>query len=373
MDLVVISLEAWDTIWRRNQHLVSRLLNTNPSLRVLFVEPAADPLYDLFSRRRPHRGVGVTAVPGYDGRLLRFRPVKRLPRRLDRRADARLANAIARATRRSGMRRPTLWLNDPGAAPVARLTGWPTLYDMTDDWLAADRSAAELDRIGTEEGWLLAHAAAVVACSAELVRRKSPTRQGRAIDLVANAVDVEAYREPKPRPADLPPSSAVYVGTLHTDRLDVALCEATARALAGRGPLVLVGPNALTAGDTDRLRAAGAVMLGPRAYEAVIAYLQHADVLVVPHIISAFTDSLDPIKMYEYAAVDRPVVATAVAGFRDADDPRVRVVGASEFPAAVADAVPAPPASFDETIVPVPTWEDRATAMLAVLDGIRQR
>lgn len=373
MDLVVVSLEAWDTIWRRNQHLVSRLLNMDPALRVLFVEPAADPLYDLFSRRRPSRGEGVTPIPGYDGRLLRFRPVKRLPRRLDRRTDARLANTIVRATHRAGMQRPMLWLNDPGAAPLARLTGWPTLYDITDDWLAADRPAAELERIRTEEEWLLVHADAVVACSAELVRRKAPTRQGRAIDLIANAVDVEAYREPKPRPADLPPSSAVYVGTLHTDRLDVALCEATARALAGRGSLVLVGPDVLTAGDTERLRTAGIFMLGARTHEAVIGYLQHADALVVPHVISAFTDSLDPIKMYEYAAVGRPVVATAVAGFRDASDPRVRVAAASDFAAVVAAAVPAPTAIIDGSSVPVPTWKDRATAIHAVLDGIRQR
>lgn len=373
MDLVVVSLDAWDTVWRRNQHLVSRLLNTNPSLRVLFVEPAADPLYDLFSRRRPSRGVGVTAIPGYDGRLLRFRPVKRLPRRLDRRADARLANTIVQASDRAGMRRPTLWLNDPGAAPLAQLAGWPTLYDMTDDWLAAERSPAEQERIRKDEGWLLAHAAAVVACSAELVRRKSPTRQGRAIDLIANAVDVDAYREPKPRPADLPAASALYVGTLHADRLDVALCEATARAMAGRGSLVLVGPNVLSAADSDRLRTSGVVLLGARAHEDVIAYLQHADALVVPHVISAFTDSLDPIKMYEYAAVGRPVFATAVAGFRDSDDPRVRVVTASDFPAIVAGAVPATTALLDGTAVPVPTWEDRAAAMHAVLDEIRQR
>lgn len=371
MDLVVVSLEAWDTVWRRNQHLVSRLLKTDPSLRVLFVEPAADPLYDLLSRRRPKLRMDLTAVPGYDGRLVRFRPVKRLPRRIDRRTDARLAGQIVRATHRAGMRRPTLWLNDPGAAPLARITGWPTMYDMTDDWLAADRPAAELDRIRDDEGWLLTHAETVVACSAELVRRKSPMRRGRAIDLVPNAVDVDAYRQPKPRPADLPAVSAVYVGTLHTDRLDVALCEATARALAGRGSLVLVGPNVLSSADNDRLRVAGVVLLGARAHEDVIAYLQHGDVLVVPHVVNAFTESLDPIKQYEYAAVDRPVVATAVAGFRDANDPRVRVAGPSDFPANVADAVPAAAAVLDTT-VPVPSWEDRATAMRAVLDGTRR-
>ena len=72
-DLVVVSLEAWDDVWRRNQHLVSRMLDGDPGLRVLFVEPPADPLHDLASRRRPSRAFGPVAA-GFGGRLLRFRP-----------------------------------------------------------------------------------------------------------------------------------------------------------------------------------------------------------------------------------------------------------------------------------------------------------
>ena len=111
---------------------------------------------------------------------------------------------------------------------------------------------------------------------------------------------------------------------MHPDRIDVELCEATARALGEAGTLVLVGPNLLAtdqaaAPATTRAR----VLLGPRPRDAVIGYLQHADVLVVPHVVTEFTDSLDPIKLYEYQAVGRPVVSTPVAGFRDADDPRI--------------------------------------------------
>jgi glycosyltransferase involved in cell wall biosynthesis len=244
---------------------------------------------------------------------------------------------------------------------------------MTDDWLAADRPAAELVRIRTAEEWLLTHADAVVACSTELQRRKAAARRGTPIELIPNAVDVAAYRKPVPLPADLPPSSAVYVGTLHTDRLDVELCESTAQALHGRGTLVLVGPSALTPSDADRLRSAGVVILGARSHRSVVGYLQHADVLVVPHVVSAFTDSLDPIKMYEYAAVGRPVVATAVAGFRDAVDPRIRVVAASEFATAVAGAVPAVARFPDGADGPVATWDDRATAVAGVLSRMPRR
>ena len=54
-DLVVISLEVWDEVWRRNQHLIAGLLRTGRVDRVLFVEPAVDIVHDLRSRRRPER------------------------------------------------------------------------------------------------------------------------------------------------------------------------------------------------------------------------------------------------------------------------------------------------------------------------------
>ena len=368
-DLVVVSLEAWDEVWRRNQHLVSRLLERDPTLRVLFVEPPADPLHDLASRRPPTWGFGPVAA-GFGGRLLRFRPVKLLPRRLDRRADGRIARAVRGAARKARMPLPLLWLNDPRAADLARSTGWPTLYDLTDDWLAADRPVAELDRTRRGEEWLLGHAAAVVACSSELVRRKAAARGD--IVLIPNAVDVAAYRSPRRRPADLPEAAAVYLGTLHRDRLDIELCLATARSLTA-GRVVLVGPNALDAADTERLRAGGVLILGARGRDDVVAYLQHADVLLVPHVVSPFTDSLDPIKLYEYAAVGRPVVATAVAGFRDAVDPRVRVVEASAFPSVVASLVPATTRFPDDAEGTAPDWDDRATAMRAVIDRMRER
>ena len=80
---------------------------------------------------------------------------------------------------------------------------------------------------------------------------------------------------------------------------------------------MLVGPVALDAADQTLLTGAGAVLLGAREHTTIPAYLKNADVLVVPHVVTEFTDSLDPIKVYEYLAAARPVVSTPVAGFRE--------------------------------------------------------
>jgi teichuronic acid biosynthesis glycosyltransferase TuaH len=371
-DLVVLSLEAWDTTWRRNQHLVAGLLAADPGLRVLFVEPSADPLSDLRRRRRPALPRHPRPVAPADGRLFTHRPIKALPRRIDPHADDRLAAQTMRAAGSLGMRHPVLWINDPSGAALLRRTRWRSLYDVTDDWTVAERSGRALSRIVADDAFLIESAEAVVVCSAELQRRKASQRGHRTPPvLIPNGVDAAAYQARRPRPADLPAGAcALYAGTLHRDRLDVELCAATARALAGRASVTLVGPNALGDTDTRLLGDAGVVILGARPHDRIPAYLQHADVLLVPHRVSAFTDSLDPIKLYEYQAVAAPVVSTPVSGFRDWNDPRVVIAEDADFPPAVVAALDAPrPAAAPAAMLS--DWSVRVRAMGEVIATLR--
>ena len=372
-DLVVVSLESWDGVWRRNQHLVAGLLRTDRSLRVLFVEPPTDPLHAARTRQPPRRGRGLVAIDDVAGigagRLWAWQGTKWLPRRVDPGADGRRAAGVRRAVDRLGWAAPIVWVNDPAGARLLELTGWPALYDITDDWLSAPRSSRELARLTTQEDSLVSRCAQVVVCSPGLGVRKG---ERRSVTLVPNGVDLAGYLVDPARPQDLPAGPvALYAGTVHPDRMDLDLTVRTAQALQGIGRLVLVGPLPLTTGELDRLSAAGVVLLGPRPAERIAAYLRHADVLVVPHVVTAFTDSLDPIKRYEYQAAGRPVVSTPVAGFLDAGLPRVTVASAADFPAAVATALGAArPGLLPPVDTTVPTWERRVGEMRVVLDRV---
>lgn len=374
--LMVCSLEPWDSVWRRNQHLVSRLL-ADPGLRVLFVEPPVDPLHALRRGAVPRLGRGLRRLPFEDGefpgadRLWLYEPTKWVPRKVADGGDRRRARAALRAARGVGAPPAVLWVNDLAYANLLDVTSVPVVYDVTDDWLAAHRPPAETARLAESEGRLLRDAAAVTVCSPALRRAKG---RGRTVELITNGVDVDAYRRPAPRPADLPEGPvALYVGTLHSDRLDVGLCVRTAAALAAvRGRLVLLGPDALEEDERRRLTTAGVVLLGARPFGTVPAYATHADVLVVPHVVDAFTDSLDPLKLYEYRAAGRPVVATPVAGFRDTADPAVRSLPPGYFPAAVVAATRAG-APRREPPDDLPTWEQQAALMAAVLAGAAGR
>lgn len=369
-DLVFLSLEAWNEVWRRNQHFVAGLLRADPTLRVLFVEPPVDPLHDWLGGSRPSVGRGLRPLDlfGAQGRIWTYQPTKWLPRKLDKDADRRWAASIRRVARRVGFTDPLLWVNDPTGAHLLEATGWPAVYDITDDWLEADRTEAEHARLVRHEGVLMKRCAEVIVCSKGLVETKGAIRP---VTLVQNAVDLDFYRRPQRRPDDLPTGPvALYLGTVHPDRIDLALCISTAETIRHRGTLVFVGPVPMAQEDTEPLRSAGAAILGPRHRDSVPGYLQHADVLVVPHVVNRFTNSLDPIKLYEYAAVGRPVVSTPVAGFRDSTDPLVVCASGESFVDAVLGHLPADHQFPCGGASDVPTWDDRIIEVQAVLERL---
>ena len=362
---VFVSLEPWDEVWRRNQHLVTRLRADGVLGDVLYVEPSVDPLHNLRLGRWPQRGRGLRPLADQAG-ITALEMTKRLPRRFDTGQDARWARAIVTAATRLGLRDPLLWVNDPRGAELVDLVDWPALYDITDDWLLAPRPEAELRRLQAWERTLLERCAEVIVCSPALVDSRSKYRK---VTLIPNAVDLDAYAVRRPRPDDLPSGPiAMYVGTLHDDRLDVGLCCATAEALGDSGAqLVLVGPDALTTDEQTRLDEAGVVRLGPQPAHNIPAYLQHADVLVVPHLVTPFTESLDPIKAYEYAAASRPIVSTPVAGFRGL--PGASVVASSAFPKTVQNVITGNSLGI-APVKGVATWQDRATRFAVLIRGI---
>jgi teichuronic acid biosynthesis glycosyltransferase TuaH len=365
-DVICLSLEPWDEIWRRNQHMARELLRLRPTLRLLFAEPPIDVVWSLRQGRWPKRS--LLRPVGSSGRLWAMAPRKWLPRRIWPRGDRSLSDQVMEAGRRLRFDRPVLWINDSTYAPLIERTGWPSVYDVTDDWVLATGTDRQMERQHRNDAAVLRHASEVVVCSPALAESRG---RHRSVHLIANGVEVDHLREPTERPGDLPAGPVVlYSGTLSAGRLDIDLCARLGRALAGRAALVFVGPNSLTKEVELELLSAGAVILGSRPYRDVPAYLQHADVLVVPHQITPFTESLDPIKAREFMAVGRPVVTTPVAGFRGLGPPFIEAdrAGFVDAVSAVLDRPPLPPGPGPLVGAPE-TWAAQATEFLAVLDA----
>lgn len=58
-------------------------------------------------------------------------------------------------------------------------------------------------------------------------------------------------------------------------------------------------------------------MPGAVPYARIPEAMAQFDVCIVPHVETVFTESLNPIKLWEYLAAGKPIVSTNIAGFRD--------------------------------------------------------
>jgi glycosyltransferase involved in cell wall biosynthesis len=343
MKVAHLSLDPWDEVWRRNQHLAAGLADTRAVESVLYVEPPAGGLAVRPRRRRPWAGVEVVTPP-----LL-------VPRAHG--GYRVLAAWLRRAVRGADV----LWVNDPVAGSGALAAGLPALYDVTDDWRSMPQPAKQRARIVAAEDDL-AGAARTVVCS-EVLAGRWRERYGVDAAVVRNGVDAAAVRRAVPRPLAGCPPHLVYVGTLHANRIDTALVA----ALTKTGTVHLVGPDHLEP-DTRRLLVSAGVRLhGAVPFEQVPSWLVSADVLLCPHVVDDFTLSLDAIKAHEYLATGRPVVATPTSGFQSITAPGLVVVSADRFAGAVRAATPA---GRPYSRMPTGSWRERVDEFAALLESV---
>jgi glycosyltransferase involved in cell wall biosynthesis len=348
--------------------MVDELVSRDPLLKVLYVAPALDIPHAL--RQGEVTGFLGPRMETVHPRVHVLRPRKWLPRVLGPAADRSLGRQVAAAVDTLGLPDPLIWVNDSSYARFALSTGWPTVYDITDDWLLVPLAAHRVARLREDDELLLERSDAVVVCSADLARTRGAHRD---VDVIPNGVDVNLFRTPQARPAELPPGPvAVYVGTLHEERIDVPLLVALAEARPNL-QIALVGPDRLGPETSARLAELPSIhLIGAQPYGRIPGFLQHADLIVIPHLVNPFTESLDPIKAYECQAAGRPTVATPVAGFRELGPPIV-VVDRSKFIDAVASVLDGNSDGNEPSRPPfdVPTWRERAEAMLDVMHRAR--
>jgi len=358
-DLLVIAQELWGPVQRRNQLLLAALGARNPRSRFLFVERPARPRELL--EWRPVPPTAITA------NVWTFRPLRPVPDFLGKPLSDRAECAqIARAVRAVGLERPLLWTQDPRVADlVDRLGTDGVIYDLTDDWPAFESSPARRASVRARHETLAQRADLVLACSRRLAEQAKTLN--RRVCYLPNAVDATPPPvEPVGCVRDLPAPRLGYAGTLHSSRLDVSLLVQAAR-MRPQWSFVFLGPDHLESTDRTRLFALPNVRhLGACAHEEVLSYVSQFDACLLPHLSTEFTQSLDPLKLYQYLAAGKPVLATPAGIPRELASHVSLVTSAEELvqeaERAIAHAGPAAIASRRAAVAHA-TWEARAAAI----------
>jgi glycosyltransferase involved in cell wall biosynthesis len=253
-----------------------------------------------------------------------------------------------------------------GHIPAAR---W--IYYCVDDlsaWPGLDAKT-----LATMECELLAKVDSVGAVSEVLARRAAAA--GREATLITHGIDLSLWSDSKPASAhpvlealaELPRPISLYWGLID-GRLDVPLVQSLADRTTGS--VALVGP---TQGDVAALRnTAGVAMPGPLPYPLLPQAAKLADVLIMPYAASPVTRAMQPLKLLEYLATDRPVVCADLPAVRDWAD-CCDVTGHDGFVERVCRRQVTGPTLWQYRArrrrLVTETWEHKAALLESLIDG----
>ncbi|MGZ7131969.1 MAG: glycosyltransferase [Halobacteriota archaeon] len=120
--------------------------------------------------------------------------------------------------------------------------------------------------------------------------------------------------------------TAGYMGTYWP--VNMELLYAAARALP-EVDFLLIGPLGKQRHQTHH-RPENVFILGAKERTQLPAYLQMFDVALIPFEISTMTDAINPVKLYEYFALGKPVVATATRELKEFGDSNLLKVAATQ-------------------------------------------
>ncbi len=385
-DIVALAPCSWSGNWQRPQHILSRI--SNNQCNVLYIEPTPPLLSRSLwigltssSLQRPHvvfRQTMIRATP--DLALMIVPPVcllgARYSRRITRWNGRQIAIRLSDALAWAGISRSRFffWATLPEHLEIVQhFPDVPVVYDCMDDqsgwnrFLDKDRLIAQLEQE-------LVHRARVVFASSEPLVRKIAS-YGSHAHIVRNAVEARRFargaeeRLVPPELSNVESPIALYIGNVAPWVDTETLYEL---ALTGDVAVVLVGEVSTDIGKLEAL--ANVHILGPRPYRTIPSYIEASDVCLYPFRTSSLTESVNPVKVWEYLAGGKPVVSYDFAEIRQMGEV-VRIAGSREaFIKAVQETLRDMPipnhtgnADKQKHLVEANTWDARVDTIKKVL------
>ncbi len=294
---------------------------------------------------------------------------------------ARRVNAALTARRVRHLARdlPTphvLWVYDPCAAGVIGHAGEIfAVYDCVDDygWHSSVGRRRQLVEAGDADA---ARRSRLVFTTTPALQERQRVRN-RATHLVPNVGDFAHFSrasDPELAAADVSGLASPvlgFSGNFLATKVDFDLLDALARSRPD-WTLLLVGPAHPSTGRrlAELSRLANVRWVGPKPYRELPRYVAAFDVGLIPYVRNGYTANCFPLKLYEYLAAGKPVVATGVPVL-EGMEPDVRLVdGLQAFIAGVEAAIDL--RSEDDRarragLASRNTWETRAERLLRLI------
>ena len=207
-----------------------------------------------------------------------------------------------------------VWSYFPPIMPFVRSLGQKlTVFDAVDNWIEHPSYAQFRTRL-SKDYETIKNSADIIFTVAEDLQALFD-HQPNAY-WIPNGVDLTHYQDIplviNRDIADIPRPIIGYIGVIQ-DRVDIDLIT----FLAEKNPtksFVIIGPVWREEHEKKLAHHQNIHLLGYKPYQEAPEYIQQFDVALIPHKPSPFVTSTNPMKLYEYLACGKPVVATAGAG-----------------------------------------------------------
>jgi glycosyltransferase involved in cell wall biosynthesis len=267
-----------------------------------------------------------------------------------------------------------LWLYDPTAFELVGRAGEDiAVYDCVDDYPEQVGPGERRRRfVAVADCEAAARSQVVFATTSELYERQ--LARNPETHLVRNGADYAHFANTSGAAPDLralPGPIVGFAGNLTAEKVDFELVEAVAR-LRPDWSVVLVGP---VAGNARReveglSRIANVHAVGFRAYGELPAYVSAFSVGLIPYRANDYTRNCSPLKVFEYLAAGKAVVASGVPELGGMEPEVTLAQGPEEFVAAVEAAfADGSPAAVDRRreLARSNTWDARTERQLDVI------
>jgi glycosyltransferase involved in cell wall biosynthesis len=277
-----------------------------------------------------------------------------------------------------GMHHPILWLYQPEQVrTIGRYGEKLVVYHVVDEYTAYAGIPVDYRKLMMAyEQHLLRQADVVIVTAPALQETRASL--ARHLYVVPNAVDYDAFqailssrRSPTiPLPSTRPLLG--YVGAIN-DKLDYDLLAAVAIARP-EWTLLMVGmQDVRVPEDREGLHRLVALpnvrLLGPVPVHEVPLVMAACDVCLLPYKRNQRTRAISSLKLYEYLACGRPVVATDIPAAHEAGDVVTIAQDLPSFIAGIARALQDAPGAAEARrhVAAQNTWQQRMEQISAIL------